>query len=695
MAGEGAHVGNAYVTIVPTMEGARNTISEQLTDAMGGASGPAGDKLGGGLLDGLGNTLGGKLGPLLSGLLSTAAVAAVGKALLDVGQQFDDMTDNIIIGTGASGEALAGLEDVAKNLSTSLPVSFGDAGQIVADLNTRLGLTGGELETLASKVATLGTFGEQIDINTMTGAFNAFGVEANDVANHMDYLWGVSQATGVGMNELFTTLQKGAPQFTQLGFSVEESANLIGLLDKSGVNASGAVSAMGRALVNLAEPGQSAQEAFAGVLDQMNAYIQAGDDAAALDLAGQVFGTKQAGAFVAAVKSGTLSLDELSNTALGAAGDIEGTFEATADWPEKLEILKNKGMAAIEPLARLLFDGLGAALDAVTTAFDYLGQVFAPVLEPMKQAITDAGTALAPIAQQMAPVLQQVGAAIAGLLGNILGTLANLIAGALPYITSFLEWIAPYAQTLLGWLASGIEFISGLFDSQSGTLANLGAAVEVVRTVFEFAANFIRGIWDGLVEFFRSIPSKITGFFANIGTWFSTKFDEVKTAVTNKAREIAEFWRGIPGEIVVFFADIGSRIGEAFSHIKLPKIGVEGSWNPADWVADRSNIPHLTIEWAASGGIVDGATLIGAGEAGREAIVPLENPQAMRPFAQAVAVNLSDGDGFAEVLQLLRVIAGKDTTLAVDGRELSRAISPYMNSQIGNRAVLAARGNYA
>lgn len=692
---DGAHVGNAYVTIVPTMEGARNTITDQITDAVGGAGETGGKKLGGGLLDGLGGELGGKIGPLLAGLVSTAAVAAVGKALLDIGAEFDRMSDNIIIGTGASGAALEGLQGVAENIATSLPVSFSDAGQTVADLNTRLGLTGGELETLATKVTALGSFGEQIDINTMTGAFTAFGIEANDVANHMDYLWGVSQSTGVGMNELFSTLQTGAPQLTQLGFSVEQSANLIGLLDKNGISASTAVGTMGRALVKLAEPGQSAQDAFNGVVQQMQDFISAGDDAAALDLAGQVFGTRQAGAFVQAVKSGSLSLEALSDTALGAAGDIEGTMNATMSWPEKWDILKNKFQLAVEPMATLLFNGLGAALDVVTGAFDYLGQVFGPVLEPLKSAIQQAGVALAPIAQQMAPVLQQFGAAIAGLLANILGTLANLIADALPYITSFLQWIAPYAQTLLGWLASGIEFISGLFDSQSGTLANLGAAVEVVRTVFEFAANFIRGIWDGLVEFFRSIPSKITGFFANIGTWFSTKFDEVKTAVTNKAREIAEFWRGIPGEIVGFFADIGSRIGEAFSHIKLPKIGVEGSWNPADWVADRSNIPHLTIEWAAKGGIVDGATLIGAGEAGREAIVPLQNPQAMRPFAQAVAVNLSDGDGFAEVLQLLRVIAGKDTTLEVDGRELSRAISPYMNSQIGNRAVLAARGNYA
>ena len=43
-----------------------------------------------------------------------------------------------------------------------------------------------------------------------------------------------------------------------------------------------------------------------------------------------------------------------------------------------------------------------------------------------------------------------------------------------------------------------------------------------------------------------------------------------------------------------------------------------------EFVGLPSTIPHLNIQWMARGGIVDGATLFGAGEAGREAIIPLE-----------------------------------------------------------------------
>ena len=50
-------------------------------------------------------------------------------------------------------------------------------------------------------------------------------------------------------------------------------------------------------------------------------------------------------------------------------------------------------------------------------------------------------------------------------------------------------------------------------------------------------------------------------------------------------------------------------------------------------------IPHMGVEWYARGGIVDGATLIGAGEQGREAIIPLERHT---EWIRMVAVQLKE-----------------------------------------------------
>ena len=53
-------------------------------------------------------------------------------------------------------------------------------------------------------------------------------------------------------------------------------------------------------------------------------------------------------------------------------------------------------------------------------------------------------------------------------------------------------------------------------------------------------------------------------------------------------------------------------------------------------------IPTFSVSWNAKGSFLDGATLIGAGEAGKEAILPLENKRYMKPYAQAVASLMND-----------------------------------------------------
>lgn len=58
-----------------------------------------------------------------------------------------------------------------------------------------------------------------------------------------------------------------------------------------------------------------------------------------------------------------------------------------------------------------------------------------------------------------------------------------------------------------------------------------------------------------------------------------------------------------------------------------------------EFVGLPPSIPHLSISWMARGGIVDGATLIGAGEAGKEAIIPLERNT---EWIRKVALELMD-----------------------------------------------------
>ena len=125
--------------------------------------------------------------------------------------------------------------------------------------------------------------------------------------------------------------------------------------------------------------------------------------------------------------------------------------------------------------------------------------------------------------------------------------------------------------------------------------------------------------------------------------------------------------------------------------IPLPHFAI----NPPGWsIGDlmKGSIPSLSVEWHATGGIVDGATLIGAGEAGREAIVPLENRNAMQPFAAAVSDDMQADGTFADMLAVLKQIRDKSTDIYMDSEKIGRALTPTVNRGIGNRAVMSSRG---
>ena len=454
-------------------------------------------------------------------------------------------------------------------------------------------------------------------------------------------------------------------------------------------------------------------EAISGVHYDIENYA---DIATAIGVIQQNMGiTGTTAAEAAKTISGSLSMLSASwqnwLTAIGGGGDLS---EATAALVDALGTMASNALpelgkiisSLVAEIPNLLSQALQSlpsmAIDFVSALFgegagESLNGVFAelaPTVESLAAAFGDMATRLAPVVAQMLPALMDVGAAVGNVLLNILQTLGNLISAVLPYITSFLEWILPHVANVVEFIASGIQLISGLFDEETGVIATLQSFIIDMGQAFGEVASGIGSAWESLVQFFSGIPARISSFFASLPSKISGFFQSALSAVTGIGEQLVSFWASIPQRILSFFSNIGSAISGFFRNIKLPHIKVDNfSLNPVDWV--KNGVPKLWIEWAATGGLVDGATLIGAGEAGREAIVPLENRNAMQPFATAVSEDLQDNGTFADILAVLVDIRDRTQAVYLDKEAVGRVMAPGINKRIGNNSVMVSRGGGA
>lgn len=295
-----------------------------------------------------------------------AAVGGAVKAAYDLGASFDDAYDTIRVGTGASGAAFEDLQDSLRNVSQdSIGVGsdLGEIGTTLADLNTRLGVTGEPLEKLTTQFQQLKGMGMEANVNAISGAFTQFGIEAEKAPDALDTLFQISQATGRGMDELVNNLTKSGPALQEFGFGLTESAGLLGALDKAGLDADRTMQSMTKAMGEFAKDGEDPQQALWGMIEQIDELTRAGKSAEAVDLANSIFGARGGAGFVAAVESGAFAYDDFMES-IGASGDTIGSVaEETASFAEQWDQFKLRAMLALEPVATAVFNALVPALE--------------------------------------------------------------------------------------------------------------------------------------------------------------------------------------------------------------------------------------------------------------------------------------------------------------------------------------------
>lgn len=479
--------------------------------------------------------------------LAGGAVVA-GKALFDMGSQFDDAYDSIRVGTGASGQAFDDLKESMRTVATeSIGVGsdMGAIGTTLADLNTRLGLTGEPLEKMTSQFLQLQNLGVDADINEVSKAMSGFGVEAKDMPAALDELFQISQATGLTITELSNSAVKAGPSLRGFGFSMADSAALVGQMDKAGLDADKTLQSMQRALAEFAAEGRDAPEALKETIGSIEDFINAGDEAAAIDMAAGIFGTRGAAQFVDAVKTGTLSVEDFMG-ATGATSDTIGDLaEEAADFGEKWDQFKTQVMVALEPVATELYKSLGPALDVVAEKFASLAKWVTDSLIP---AFKNFGEWVQKNSDWLTP------------LGVALGTFAGSMAAAVVAVKAWNGAMSLYKAVTKLATAETKLFNKALKANAIFLVISAIAALVAGLTWFFTKTETGKEIWSQFMDVLKSgwdaVKEKMSGFFDWAkDLWDSAveKFGEAREAMSPIIEAIQEIAQVIIEKVISAF----------------------------------------------------------------------------------------------------------------------------------------------
>ncbi|MDS4346531.1 hypothetical protein RK722_09800 [Streptococcus pneumoniae] len=217
----------------------------------------------------------------------------------------------------------------------------------------------------------------------------------------------------------------------------------------------------------------------------------------------------------------------------------------------------------------------------------------------------------------------------------------------------------------------------------TSALANIGAWF---TDMFQKAWTGLTNIFSKLGSWFGERWNDVTSVLANVSSWFGNMFTSAYNAVKNAFSSIGGFFSGVWSTVQSIFVNAGQKVGSAvggafrsavnavlgtienvvngFIGMINGVLGVVRNLPGLGWVGSVSTV---SLPRLARGGIVDSPTIAMIGEAGKEAVVPLENTGFIQTLGRVVSsavvnamAGVSPQSGFSGDGDIVIQIAGHE-----------------------------------
>jgi len=571
----------------------------------------------------------------------TAPIMGVGAASVVAWKEVDESLDIVTKKTGATGEALQDMQDRTRNIAKTMPTDFATAGTAVGEVNTRFGLTGDALEDLSVKFikfAELNDTDVSSSIDNVQSMMAAWGVETEDAGLMLDMLTKAGQDSGVAVDTLSQQLMQNKTALDDMGFSLDESVDLLANCEKNGIDTSTMLGGLKKALQNSAKEGKSSAEALSELQEKL---LGAESDAEASQIAMELFGNKAGPAIADACRDGRLSLEDLGYSMEDLAGTTETTFGEIQDPLDQMQpilnTLKDTGAQLVTDLGPAIVTVLGAISDGVSA----LNTWWSGLDEKQKNVILTFAGLLA----ILGPVLSVVGSVISAI-GSLVTTMGAASAGG--------GVMAGVIAALTGPIGIAIAAIAALIAIGTALYLNWDKVCQWAATMKENVTT----AWNTLKS---NVSSAVEGIKSNA----IQKFEDIKSKIQEKIESARDKVHDAIEKIKGFFDFEWS-----LPHIKLPHFSVSGEFS-----LNPPSIPHFDVDWYKTGGVFDAPSVIGVGEAGPEAVLPLET--LWKKLDEIADRIIQSGDRHAAEMYRSLIAALAEMSFVISDREFARLLRKH------------------
>ena len=489
----------------------------------------------------------------------TAGITALGTVAVKTGADFDAAMSKVAAVSGATGDDLEALRAKAREMGSQTKFSASEA----AEAMNYMAMAGWKTEDMLSGIEGVmnlaAASGEDLATTSdiVTDALTAFGLTAADSAHFADVLAAASSNANTNVSMMGETFKYAAPVAGSLGFSVEDTAEAIGLMANAGIKSTQAGTSLRSIMTALAGDvkfcGESIGEVeiqttnadgsmreLSDILADCRIAFSGLSESEQASAAQALVGKNAMSGFLALMNAAPADIDKLS----GAISNCDGTSLS---------------------MAETMQDNLAGQLTILKSQLEELAISFSDILMPAIRSIVSHIQGLVDKLNQLDPQTKETIvkiALVAAALGPMLIVLGKTISG----IGSVLSLVSK-APAAIGAAKGGITAVTGALGVSMGTILAVVAAIAALVAAFmhlwktnENFKNNILGIWEQIKSIFSGLTQGITDRINALGFNFESFTDMLKAAWDALCNLLSPVFEGVFQNIANIFSEISGII---------------------------------------------------------------------------------------------------------------------------------------